>query len=347
MKAHGTKRGFTLVEMLVVIAIIGILIALLLPAIQAAREAARRNSCAANLKQLALAFHNHLDGRKNFPAGAKFARGVAQADQVVDIATPVGAADNTTPFSWGVALLPYVEQRQAADQLDMGLGPFEGENYDVSSRIIPVFQCPSFTGEPRTTASTEYTPVGTGAEKPGLSQYVAIGSTTHEKLFGDGTVDAEPDGAIHPSEPRKLSRIPATSATVMLGETAETIYAVWSDGATATLNGFHPTAGDDPTLQPFTQTGNKYVAVDDAVMLPSINLKPTDTIDPYWTTTTHFAGSADRDLGISSNHPGLAQHAFADGSVRPVNDDVLPSVYYALITVDTSDDSLSAGWFVE
>ena len=67
MVTKSKMRGFTLVELLVVIAIIGVLVALLLPAIQAAREAARRNSCQNKLKQLSVAFQNHHDVQKNFP----------------------------------------------------------------------------------------------------------------------------------------------------------------------------------------------------------------------------------------------------------------------------------------
>jgi len=65
------KRGFTLVELLVVVAIIGILIAMLLPAVQAAREAARRSTCTNNLKQIGLGILNFESARKMLPSGAK------------------------------------------------------------------------------------------------------------------------------------------------------------------------------------------------------------------------------------------------------------------------------------
>ena len=97
MRNRFRKEGFTLVELLVVIAIIGILVALLLPAIQAAREAARRNQCINNLKNLGLALHNHHDIHNRLP--------LASTQPYTEIA---GGA--TGGWSWVVGSLPFMEE---------------------------------------------------------------------------------------------------------------------------------------------------------------------------------------------------------------------------------------------
>lgn len=137
MVTRSHKRGFTLVELLVVIAIIGVLVALLLPAIQAAREAARRNSCQNKLKQLAVAFQNHHDAQKNFPLatwGNKATNGNFPGGPVPATETPLlfnaqvgGAqgANSTTAasgrtqagYSWMVRLLPFIEQTPAYNNM--------------------------------------------------------------------------------------------------------------------------------------------------------------------------------------------------------------------------------------
>ena len=97
------KCGFTLVELLVVMAIIGILVALLLPAVQSAREASRRLHCSNNLKQMGLALLDYESARRTFPSGSRS-----------------HASDNswTWGFSWHVAILPYCEQENLWSQLD-------------------------------------------------------------------------------------------------------------------------------------------------------------------------------------------------------------------------------------
>ena len=99
------RSAFTLVELLVVIAIIGVLVALLLPAVQAAREASRRSSCSNNLKQLALAVHNHHDTYGNFPSGGENPR-----FQQMNLG-------NWARLSYIVPLLPFIEQQPMYEQV--------------------------------------------------------------------------------------------------------------------------------------------------------------------------------------------------------------------------------------
>lgn len=101
-------RAFTLVELLAVIAIIGVLVALLLPAVQSARESARRASCSNNLKQLGLGLLNHVDARSVFPMGAQTWLDSSQP-------TVNGVQYGGRRWSWFVYLLPYVEELSLYD----------------------------------------------------------------------------------------------------------------------------------------------------------------------------------------------------------------------------------------
>ena len=113
--ANGTRfqssAGFTLVELLVVIAIIGTLVALLLPAVQSAREAARRNTCANNLKQIGLATLNFESSRKRFPPGFL---GNTEASNYGAVSGPRGRNQWIGVL---VYLLPYLEAQPVFDRL--------------------------------------------------------------------------------------------------------------------------------------------------------------------------------------------------------------------------------------
>jgi len=136
------QRGFTLVELLVVIAIIGVLMGLLLPAVQMAREAARRASCANNMRQFGLAMHNYENSRQRFPTP-----GVHNRDIIVN------ASSTSSSHGWQVLLLPYMEQGNISNEYDVRQsGGDRGyrdnpNNLLLGSTPLATFRCPSDAGD--------------------------------------------------------------------------------------------------------------------------------------------------------------------------------------------------------
>lgn len=134
-----SARGFTLIELLVVIAIIAILIALLLPAVNYAREAARRTQCTNNLKQLGLAMLQYETQLKCYPMGVLKFLMPGQTNQSGD--------NNHGVYANGLALmLPFMEQDNV-HRLYNHNKPFWAQKPDVASFVVPIFVCPSGTGK--------------------------------------------------------------------------------------------------------------------------------------------------------------------------------------------------------
>jgi type II secretory pathway pseudopilin PulG len=309
--------------MLVVIAIIGVLIALLLPAIQAAREAARRASCAVKLNNLAKALQLYHDNYNQLPPSAftKDGKNMDQANVNLSTTTPGNATQ--APYSFIVKLLPYFEQKHIFEAINFKTDDaFAAANQQWANKNIPVLQCPSYRGQPTVpTTVSDYS----AAARPSVTNYKALGATTQACLAASISVldTALNGGALHPYATYNFSTLAAPTMTAVLVETKENAYAGWWDGTTASIAGFDPATGN---------TADDRNGGAAPVGRPALN------VTPYWTAGTHFGGSANMEWGPSSEHPGLVHHAMGGTETRALNNDVDPSAYRALISRRGNDN---------
>lgn len=154
------RTGFTLIELLVVIAIIAALVALLLPAVQKAREAAARTQCQNNLKQLGIGIHAYHDTYHKFPQNSR----------------PASAAAATVRKRWFTYVLPYIDQAPLANRYDDTTNWSSATNTFVTSTVVSVGQCPSAPNGARLDADpTLNTPQGwTGNLAYAVTDYAGI-----------------------------------------------------------------------------------------------------------------------------------------------------------------------------
>lgn len=349
------RLAFTLIEILVVIAIIAVLIGLLLPAVQKVREAASRSACANNLKQLGLALHSHHDAIGRFPAG------VVVAGDIHD-----GWATGFTE------LLPYLEQQNLRSLYRFDVTWYDPANYRAVGTGVKVFYCPGN----RSTGSLDLGSIGAqwGYALPphaaGVDYTFCKGANAGLWLDPTavpmavrgpfGTAPRDSDGII--SGTTRLADVTdGTSTTFALGEAAggSTRYPVrnltdstqtvadpftgqpalldQSWGATGFGDPSHPLYGS--VLAVTAQFGLS----SDPVAEPMNRSPATPTICSSDSSGYNQRGR-DYVSGFRSTHPGGCNFVFCDGSVRYVRDGIDPPTYRALSTYAGGEVVSGNGW---
>lgn len=325
--------GFTLVELLVVIAIIGILVALLLPAVQAAREAARRNACLNNLKQIGLAIANYESAIGELPPGAKVERADCRKPET---------GEDCRGVSMYVVLFPYLEDRSFSDQLDTILaertdgdwawGFFLSRLISSDQRIrVPIFQCPSVSDELDFAERIDYFGISGGRYEYDDSPRPPTDVIQPRAPGGRGFVYT--DGLFYWRDAVPMRQITdGTSNTMAVGESVH-----WSRwGGPPGHPGYDNPEIGGPCAWFFGGAGwldfsyrtdrNKIRNISTGRGLRTTHEPMNSSLFPI------TAENVDMNSPLSSEHPGGIQVVFADGHVEFLQEDIDEYVYKSLAT---------------
>jgi len=299
------RSGFTLVELLVVIAIIGVLVALLLPAVQAAREAARRMQCTNNMKQLALALHNHHDTNLIFPAALD------------EIPNPAGGTWN---HSWVPRILPYIEQQALLQQYRFDQAWDAAAGNDKAGgpikQNIPGFLCPSAPGKNHRQQ----------AQSRACFDYPA----TTERNFPNAFLSASQSSAVATSDPFYIGVLGHNKVVNGTAALARRRFADITDGTSNTIL-LAECAGRNQWFfmgkrQPTNAAAGPWAAPNSRIQIGGCDPNNINN------ATGPKAINCRNDKEIYSFHPSGANLALADGSVRHVGNSLSLDIAVALLT---------------
>lgn len=329
MKVDNYRIGFSLVELLVVVSILATIVALLLPAVQRARESTRQVTCQNNLRQTALAVHSFHDSKRRLPS---LYNGSYTYDSK-DVSRPGNFWEENHFHSWQTAILPQLEETALHDQLDKSRAASDPVNQKGVNQKMSLFVCPSTTSPTKsvqvtspddkngTAARTDYESIGgveTSAETRDVDgtltwiyTNVATGvwglprknESSAGPIVRSGSSDANYDG-VEITDLRKVTD--GLSKTMIVGEIAGRPD-VYSDGK---LEQVHKIALEEISRPSWAISGS-YLAI---------------IFDP------ESRVNQNNRRGLYSFHSSRANAAFADGSVRSISTDTEPAVVAAMAT---------------
>jgi prepilin-type N-terminal cleavage/methylation domain-containing protein/prepilin-type processing-associated H-X9-DG protein len=298
--APSKRNGFSLVELLVAIAIIGILVAIILPAVQSAREAARRTKCRNNLKQIGLALNQYHETYLCFPPGW-----IGVTNHQVDANGPSGLA-------WGAFCLPTIEEYAAAKAIKPKVSITNSANAILQTFKVEIFRCPSDIS-PADTFSVALQPPNVNPDLPknfAVTNYIgSFGSTDYHPCATNAVgVPCPGNGVFYLNSSVRAADIrDGLSNTMLAGERHSNpslptpIYGTWM-GA--------PPGGVEAIGR----------------ILGAADYGPNDPAN-------HFEA-------YSSFHPGGVNIVLCDGGVQFINDSVDMNLFMGLATINKRDNNV-------
>jgi len=312
------RQGFTLVELLIVLAGMAILLALLLPAIQAARESARKTSCRNNLRQIGLALHLYHDVHESFPSAYIFdgptapppASRRSALPRVFDAPPPTLVLQPNKPgWGWAALLLPFVEQVALGEQIDFGVPVEDPASEEARTRILSHLVCPSDTFNGVFTVFDELDePMGPAATSSYAACFGSYGLINTDPDYGNGLFQRN-------SRHREADVLDGLSQTIAIGERASLF--TRSPWAGVMMGGTVRTTPGAPVYTAITELAP-------AMVLARIGNRTLNS--PYSEPYDFF-----------SPHIDVVFFVMADASVQSMTGSTTHEVLHALATRDGGD----------
>ncbi len=294
------KHAFTLIELLVVIGIIGVLVALLLPAVQAARESARRSQCANNLRQIGVALQTYESAQRSLPSGyiSEFTPGTASSP----------STDTGPGWGWAALLLDNMEENTLRGVLRFDLGIENAANSQYRTQRVNVYICPSDTLGPIFAAYKN-----AGTVDP-ASKICDVASANYVGMYGNSEPGIDGAGLFFRNSRVRFREITdGTSHTIAVGERSHLLgEATWVGSVTGAM--LAPGPDDTDGIGTFELEHGSTMVLGQS----GEHISPGDP-----------AGETDMFYSL---HPGGVNFVFADAHVAFLTPDMDSKVFEALST---------------